>query len=142
MLVCPSLFSSAHGLVACDERGMDWHTTGFLGDAGSHKPRKFFPQRPWVQRMRCTGEQGRLPGACAKHGLRSAMDLQRPETVLRSRCRCWVVRPCDPPCPLQVCFRPGSVVKNAALQCNRLNGGDVSVTRNRLCTELSTEIGE
>jgi hypothetical protein len=33
------------------------------------------------------------------------------------------------------------MVKKAALQCNSLNGGDVSVTRNRLSTELSTGKG-
>jgi hypothetical protein len=35
-----------------------------------------------------------------------------------------------------------AVVKKAALQCNSLNDSDVSVTRNRLCTELSTETGD
>jgi hypothetical protein len=32
-----------------------------------------FPQPPWVERMRSTGNQGRLPRACAEQGLRSAM---------------------------------------------------------------------
>jgi hypothetical protein len=35
-----------------------------------------------------------------------------------------------------------SVVKNAALRCNWLNGCDVSMTRNRLCTGLCTDIGD
>jgi hypothetical protein len=35
-----------------------------------------------------------------------------------------------------------SVVKNAALQRNYLNHGNVSVTKNRLCTELSTGMGD
>jgi hypothetical protein len=34
------------------------------------------------------------------------------------------------------------LVKNAALQCNYLNPGNVWVSRNRLCTELSTEMGD
>ena len=34
------------------------------------------------------------------------------------------------------------MVKKAALQRNSLNDSDVSVTRNRLCTELSTETGD
>jgi hypothetical protein len=34
------------------------------------------------------------------------------------------------------------VVKKAADQAKRLNGGDVSVTGNRLCTELSTGMGD
>jgi hypothetical protein len=34
------------------------------------------------------------------------------------------------------------VVKNAAVQCNYLNPGNVSVTRNRLCTELCTGMGD
>jgi hypothetical protein len=34
------------------------------------------------------------------------------------------------------------LVKNAALQCNYLNPGNVSVTRNRLCTELCTGMGD
>jgi hypothetical protein len=36
----------------------------------------------------------------------------------------------------------GWVVKKAALQRNWLNGDDVSVTRNWLCTGLSTGMGE
>jgi hypothetical protein len=35
-----------------------------------------------------------------------------------------------------------AVVKKAALKRNSLNDSDVSVTRNRLCTELSTETGD
>ena len=35
---------------------------------------------------------------------------------------------------------PAGVVKNAAVQCKSLIDGDDSMTRNRLCTELSTGI--
>src|SRR5258708_796714 len=38
--------------------------------------------------------------------------------------------------------RRRTLVKNAALQRNWLNGGDVFVTKNRMGTELSTEMGE
>src|SRR6266404_2708206 len=64
--------------VACDGGVCQgWQTTGFLRDAGSHKRRKFLPQPPGAQRMRCAGGQERPPRACAQHGLRSAMVLRR-----------------------------------------------------------------
>ena len=37
----------------------DRQTTGFLRDAGLQEHGKFFPQPPWVERMRSTGDQGR-----------------------------------------------------------------------------------
>ena len=46
------------------------------------------------------------------------------------------------PCGAVSLPRSRSVVKNAALQCNYLNPGNVSVTRNRLCTELCTGMGD
>jgi hypothetical protein len=42
-----------------------------------------FPQAPGVERMRLTGNQRRLPRACAQHGLRGAMGLRRREQYIR-----------------------------------------------------------
>jgi hypothetical protein len=60
--------------------------------------------RPWVERMRSTGDQGWSPRACAEHGLRSAMLRAKLSALLPRRfaatlrCPCFACGPAATSC--------------------------------------------